>query len=173
MIIRPAEPGDAAALAELAERTFRDTFAAANTPEDMELHCRASYGEERQGQEIAEAAMRTLVADEGGVLAGFGQLRWGEAPECVGAARPAEIQRLYVDRPWHGKGLAQSLMAALLDLAREGGAEVVWLGVWGHNPRAIAFYRKLGFVVVGEHTFLLGSDRQRDLVMRRPFEGAL
>lgn len=37
----------------MAKETFRDTFAAANAPDDMDLHCRASYGDAIQAQEIA------------------------------------------------------------------------------------------------------------------------
>jgi ribosomal protein S18 acetylase RimI-like enzyme len=44
----------------------------------------------------------------------------------------------------------------------------VWLGVWEHNPRAIAFYKKYGFISVGEHPFPLGGDLQRDIVMAKP-----
>ena len=36
------------------------------------------------------------------------------------------------------------------------------------NPRAISFYEKGGFRTVGSHTFLLGTDEQRDIVMARP-----
>jgi len=48
---------------------------------------------------------------------------------------------------------------------------VLWLGVWERNARAIAFYRKQGFEVVGEQEFMLGADRQRDLVMARRLTG--
>ena len=41
----------------------------------------------------------------------------------------------------------------------------MWLGVWERNPRAIAFYIKSGFVVVGSHVFIVGNDRQTDLVL--------
>jgi ribosomal protein S18 acetylase RimI-like enzyme len=37
--------------------------------------------------------------------------------------------------------------------------------VWERNPKAIAFYRKNGFRVVGEHSFMLGRDQQRDLIL--------
>ena len=46
------------------------------------------------------------------------------------------------------------------------------LGLWEHNPRAIAFYRKAGFAEVGEHAFPLGDDPQRDIVMARPVAGS-
>lgn len=165
--IRAATERDAGPLAELAERTFRDAFAAANSAEDMDKHCRRSYGEAIQASEIRDPGRTTLLAFIGGRLVGYGQLRWGDPPPCVVAVRPAEIQRLYVERGHHGSGVAQALMAAMLERAIAGGADVAWLGVWERNPRAIAFYAKNGLSVVGEHAFILGGDSQRDLVLAR------
>jgi len=51
--------------------------------------------------------------------------------------------------------------------ARTWDADVLWLGVWERNQRAISFYEKGGFRAVGSHTFLLGTDEQRDIVMAR------
>ncbi|MCC7115532.1 MAG: GNAT family N-acetyltransferase [Burkholderiales bacterium] len=164
--IRLARAQDAAALAALAERTFRDTFGASNRGSDMDLHCARSYGAAIQAAEIAEPRRTTLVADAAGSLAGYAQLRWNATAALI-AARPAEIQRIYVDRPWHGRGVAQALMARLLAAAREGGADGVWLGVWERNERALAFYRKAGFEPIGEHEFALGDEVQRDLVLAR------
>jgi ribosomal protein S18 acetylase RimI-like enzyme len=165
--IRPATDEDAAGLAELAERTFRDAFAGANNAEDMDLHCRKSYGESIQAAEIRDPNRATLVCDSGERLVGYGQLRWSSAPACVVATRPAEVQRIYVDAAWHGKGVAQSLMTALIEIASAGGADVAWLGVWERNPRAIAFYSKAGFSLVGSHVFVVGRDPQTDLILAR------
>jgi diamine N-acetyltransferase len=43
----------------------------------------------------------------------------------------------------------------------------VWLRVCHENPRAIAFYEKRGFHIVGTHEVLVGTDRQKDFLMRR------
>ena len=109
-VIRKAIRSDAARLARLAEKTFRDTFGAVNTPEDMDLHCRASYSEAIQAAEISSADMTTLLSEGDGRLVGFAQLRWGRAPDCVLAASAGEMQRLYVLGDWHGRGVAQELM---------------------------------------------------------------
>ena len=170
-VVRRAGRPDARQLSSLAEATFRDAFEATNTPENMALHCRTSYGEAIQAAEVADPDMVTLVCESQGTLLGFAQLRWGGAPSCVVAADPGEIQRLYVAREFHGLGVARQLMRACLDEMRARRADVVWLGVWEHNPRAIAFYRKFGFAEVGEHIFPLGSDPQRDIVMARPVAG--
>lgn len=165
--LRVAVPGDARALAELAEATFRAAFAAQNTDEDMQAHCAASYSEALQGAEIQRADYQTFVMESQGRLIAYAQLRDGAAPACVSGESPAEIQRLYVDAAWHGKGIAPRLMQACLDAAESRGKKTVWLGVWEQNPRAIAFYTKFGFTQVGAHTFTVGSDPQTDLILQR------
>jgi len=165
--IRQARPGDAAALSALAERTFRVTFAAYNAPADMDAHCRGNYAPDIFAGEIAAPQIVTLVAEHAGCLTGYGQLRWTEAPACVTGVHPAEIGRLYVDAPWHGHGIAQALTAHMVDAAMAGGADRLWLGVWESNHRALAFYRKIGFVPVGSHVFMVGPDPQNDLLLAR------
>lgn len=163
--IRRARAEDAAALATFAEAAFRATFGADNTAEDMDLHCHRSFGAATQGAEIADPMTLTLVSEHDGALVGFAQLRWGAAPACVVAERPVEIQRLYVDGAWHGRGIAQALMTACFDAMARRASDVAWLGVWERNGRAIAFYRRTGFADVGDHVFRLGTDPQRDVVM--------
>jgi diamine N-acetyltransferase len=166
--IRYAQADDAKQLSVLAEETFRATFGAANTAEHMDQHCTESYSQELQAREISNPGMRTLLCEDNGCLIGFAQLKWGQAPSCVAAKSPGEIQRLYVASAWHGKGVAQQLMAACLSEIKQRESDAVWLGVWEQNPRAISFYKKLGFVEVGAHIFPLGDDPQRDIVMVRP-----
>jgi ribosomal protein S18 acetylase RimI-like enzyme len=163
--IRRAVPGDAAALAELGARTFRDAFEADNTPEDMALYLASSYGPELQSAELRNAGIVTLLAEDETRLAGYSQLREGPAPDCVDDPRPIELWRFYVERTWQGRGVAQMLMAATIEAAAARGAGTVWLSVWERNHRAQAFYRKSGFQDRGEKAFILGTDRQTDRVM--------
>jgi len=167
LIIRKANRADARPLSQLAEQTFRATFGALNTAENMDLHCQASYGEAIQAAEIADPNMVTLLAENEARLVGFAQLRWGTAPDCVLGQAPGEIQRLYIAAEWQGKGIAPALMNSCLEEMRQHGSDLVWLGVWERNPRAIAFYKKFGFTEVGEQLFPLGNDPQRDIVMAR------
>lgn len=171
MTIRRATLADAPALATLAERTFRDAFEADNTADDMDAHCRQSYAPAIQAREIADPAIDTVVAvtDEG-TLAGYAMVRASTPPGAVTGEAPVELWRIYVDRAHHGRGVAQALMAACLDAARARGGATIWLGVWERNPRAQAFYRKIGFVDVGAHVFQLGSDPQTDRIMVRGVE---
>lgn len=170
--IRDARISDARQLAVLQERTFRDTFAATNTKEDLELHCKEHYGEAIQRGEIADLGSHVMICEHEGAFVAFAQLRWTKKPDCVEARHPIEIQRFYVLQDWHGRGLAQQLMQACIDEATRRGADLIWLGVWEHNPRAIAFYKRWGFREAGSHIFPLGTDPQRDIIMTRPAAAA-
>ncbi len=163
--IRRAAVSDAPALAELAARTFTETFAADNSPEDLDAHLRSSYGVAQQTAELEDRDAIALLAFQGEELAGFAQVRRQSAPACVTGERPIELHRFYLARSAHGTGLAAPLMRAARAAAQELGGLHLWLGVWQRNPRAIAFYLKAGFVQVGSHVFMVGSDPQTDWVL--------
>ncbi|HEV7507046.1 MAG TPA: GNAT family N-acetyltransferase [Thermoanaerobaculia bacterium] len=163
--LRRGEKADAPALAEFAARIFSDTFAADNRPEDMEAHLADRFGVRQQTEELSHPGIITIVAEEGGRLIAYTQIRRIPPPDCVTGEEPVELGRFYVDRPWQGRGLAQRLMATAQDAGRELGGQTFWLCVWERNLRAIAFYEKCGFRDVGAKEYWLGSDQQSDRVM--------
>ena len=167
VVIRQGRPDEAAELAAFGERLFRDAFAAENKAADLELYVGNAYGERQQAAELRDPLITTLIAEVDGRLAGFAQLRPGKTPSSVAGPAPIELWRFYVDRPFQGRGVARSLMEGVFDSARARAAETIWLGVWERNPRAQAFYRKCGFMDVGQQGFILGSDTQTDRVMAR------
>lgn len=156
---RRATPDDAAALAAFAREAFIDTFAADNRPEDMAMYLPSAFGENLQLAEITDPELITVLADDDGVMAAYAQMHITDGA--------VQIKRFYVHRNFHGRGLAQSLMAEAESIARTQRATRLWLGVWDRNYRAIAFYAKCGFRDVGSQEFVLGTDLQFDRVMEK------
>jgi ribosomal protein S18 acetylase RimI-like enzyme len=168
--IRAASVQDAAALAAFAERTFRDTFECDNSASDMDRYVSEHYGVMQQSAELSDPRCVVLLAESAGSVVGYAQMLAGPQPLEVVVNPAVEIQRFYVAREHHGKGLAQQLMSATLDRARLEESRAVWLAVWERNARAISFYTRIGFVDVGSQLFVLGDDRQTDRIMYRPNE---
>jgi diamine N-acetyltransferase len=168
LTLRTAGLDDAPALAALAEHVFRDTFGPHNRPDDMDAYCSAAFAIDHVRHELTDRPYHTVLAFARGELAGYVQLRIAAPPPCVTGPAPLEIKRLYVDRPWHGAGVAQALLDRAIAIAVQRGAQTLYLSVWQHNHRAIAFYVKHGFVRVGVAEFTLGRDVQLDPVMMRP-----
>jgi ribosomal protein S18 acetylase RimI-like enzyme len=165
--IRRAEVEDAAVLAELARRTFVDTYATGYHSEDVHAYVEASFGPDTQADEIRDPRTVYLLAAVAGRLAGYVQLRAAPPPDGMEVDGPMEIARFYVAAEWHGHGVAGEMMRACAEHAVSSGARSLWLCVWKRNARAIRFYQKCGFTFVGEMDFTMGDDVQRDHVMAR------
>lgn len=165
--IRRGTVSDAPVLAAFAARTFEETFSADNTPEDMQAHLASAYGVPQQTTELENPEVITLLGYRAETLIAYAQVRRKVPPPCVTHDQPIELHRFYLDKTAHGSGVAGMLMAAVRQAAYELGGRHLWLGVWERNPRAIAFYTKVGFVDVGSTDFYVGPDRQTDRVMVR------
>ncbi len=165
--IRPATLEDAPILADLGERTFRETFEPLYEPADFEAFLVEAYGPAIQRAELADPSRPALLLEVDGIPAGFAQLRLDQRESGVPGIRPAELQRIYLLQMAQGGGRGAALLAACEDLARNRGADVLWLGVWEHNAKALAFYARCGFREVGEHSFAIGNRVDRDLLLAK------
>lgn len=133
LTLRPAEPADAAAVAEIWRSGWIDghlghvpeELVAVRTPESFVV---------RAGERVAD----TTVAVVGGRgVAGFVMV--------VGD----EVEQLYVGAASRGAGVAGALLAHAERLGREAGHERVWLAVASGNARARRFYERQGWVDEG------------------------
>ena len=167
--IRYANAADNELLAALGAQSFYETFAAQNTPENMAAFLAATYGPEKQAAELADNASIFLIAEVDGAPAGYLLLRNDSTEPCISGAKPIEVRRIYSLQAWIGRGVGAALMQAAITEAQTRGHDLLWLGVWEKNERALTFYRKWGFVEVGTHIFVVGDDPQTDLVMQLVF----
>jgi diamine N-acetyltransferase len=165
--IRTATLEDVPMLVKLSEKTFQDTFGMHNTEQNMKLYVQKTFTNEQIAKEVKDPATTFLIAYDGEVVVGYAKIKFGKVPEGLDSEKAIEIERIYSTQEYLGKRVGKSLMQACIDTAKNRGYDIIWLGVWEHNPRAIAFYEKWGFKKFGSHPFLLGTDLQTDLLMKK------
>jgi len=158
-------PADADALSAFARRVFDETFGPDNDPRDMGLYAENAFAPSVQHGELTDLARVCLIGESDGAIVAYALLHVGSTDPAVNGPQPVEIERFYVDAPWHGAGVADAMMDRVTSGAREAGGETLWLGVWDRNARAIRFYARRGFRDAGAHGFLLGTDLQTDRIM--------
>ncbi|HUR66509.1 MAG TPA: GNAT family N-acetyltransferase [Chitinophagaceae bacterium] len=167
LTIKIAGPSDAALIADMSRQTFYDTFAGQNSKENMNKFMTEQFSREKLSDEVGEAGNIFLLAYDDDVPAGYAQLRESDNPPGLGNTSSIEIARIYAATNAIGKGVGKALMQRCIDLAAGMKKKIIWLGVWEHNERAIAFYIKWGFEKFGTHVFLLGDDPQTDWLMKK------
>jgi RimJ/RimL family protein N-acetyltransferase len=91
-------------------------------------------------QELLECRSFYVLEREGSV-AGFCRV----TRQPGRASHVAYLGTLAVGPRWHGTGVARELMERIIDMLRAQGVLRVELMLETDNPRALAFYRKLGF----------------------------
>ena len=167
LTIRLATVADAELIADLSRRTFYDSFASQNTKEDMDKFMNEQFNKEALMKEVGAEGNIFLLAYANNEVGGYVQMREGEKRSEFENKSSIEIARIYAVQHSIGKGTGSALMQNCIDIAKELNREIIWLGVWEHNRRAIDFYTKWGFEKFAEHDFVLGSDVQTDWLMKR------
>ena len=157
-------------LQQLAKQTFVETFAESNSKEDIEKYLDESLNEERIRYEVANPKSLFYIAWDQSKPIGYLKVNSGAAQSELQEEDSLEIERIYVKSEFHGKKVGQLLYHKALEIARTQHKSAIWLGVWEKNPRAIAFYEKNGFVAFDKHIFMMGNDKQTDILMRKSLD---
>jgi ribosomal protein S18 acetylase RimI-like enzyme len=165
--IRRASSRDAAMLAKLGARTFKDAFASLTAEPDLMSYLAEAFTVKRLSSELADSRSTFLIAMVTGRPVGYAKLYAGAVPDSISDKSAVELARLYSCQEWLGRGVGAALMETCLDLARQQGYSTIWLSSWKRNDRANAFYQKWCFQVVGFKTFVMGADIQEDFILAR------
>ncbi len=165
--IHPVTENDLHTLQEVAIQSFRDLLEKSNTEEDMKLYIDTNLTHEQLKKEFHENGTVFYVLFDGEKAMAYLKLRVGYEPEELIGTNAIEIERLYCIQEYVGKHIGTMLIQTALEYAKHHQYEIIWLGVWEHNPRAYSFYQKWGFEKFGSHVFTLGTDAQTDWLMKR------
>lgn len=167
--IRCANESDIEALSSLKLATFRETFLEGfgipYPPEDLAHFEREKYSHSRVAAEIADQAHRTWVVEEGDRLIAYAHVGPCGLPHAEVRDGDKELYQLYIRRDAQGAGLGKTLLDHALAWLRPFDRPI-WLGVWSGNLRAVALYRRKGFVKVGEYQFPVGTWRDDEHIYR-------
>ncbi len=158
MHIRRAGIADATLISRLSEETFFDTFNGTCTDDDMRVFIEGYFNEKQVCKELQDANDFYFIAFVDDIAVGYIRMKEEQSNvEVIKSKNGIELKRIYVLKEYHSKKIGASLMKFALDFAANKGYELLWLGVWTHNERAIQFYKKFGFEDTGfQHPFPIG-----------------
>lgn len=162
--LRRPRRSDADELARLHVRTWEETYTALlPTGYFDEAHRRGRQDMWRHllGEGVRQdLVIRVAVLDD--AIIGFGMTGPSEPRDDGPPGITRQLFMLYVLEAYHGRGVGQRLLDAVA------GMDAMTLWVAKENPRAIAFYRRNGFVLDGMERSDPGAPAITDARMVRP-----
>lgn len=164
-ILRKGTPADAAATAQLARITFPDACPPELPATAIEAFIAENLSEQAFNRYLREEKfIVNLAVTPDGELLGYTLIDLN-APVPAGIARPAAyVSKIYVAPQARGLGIANALMRAAVEDARQHGARGLHLGTNVANSRSNSFYQKFGFEVVGKREFTVGGIACQDYI---------
>lgn len=165
--ITKVEKKDILELQHIGKVTFAETFSETNTVENMQKYLEESFAIEKLEKELSDKNSEFYFAKENDQVVGYLKVNFEGSQTEKQHENATEIERIYVLNAYHGKKVGQLLYEKALAIAQERKSNYIWLGVWEENPRAIRFYEKNGFVAFDKHIFVLGEDKQTDIMMKK------
>lgn len=153
-------------LVNVSRQSFSETFAPDNTEENLQTYLRNNLTKETLAVEVLNPDSEFYLSVISDKVGGYLKINVNSAQTELQEIEGLEIERIYVLKEYLGAGIGKSLFEKALERAKKLGKKYVWLGVWEHNERAVAFYKKNGFLIFGDHDFLFGNEKQKDLLMK-------
>jgi ribosomal protein S18 acetylase RimI-like enzyme len=165
--IKQVGAGDVDTLLALSRKTFFDAFAHLNNAADMEAYALTAFTTQRLKEELSNPDSRFYFAVIDNTIAGYIKLNYNTAQTELHDPNALEVERIYILQPYQGQQIGKHLLNFAIQTAISANLSYVWLGVWERNIKAISFYKSKGFEQFGSHPFMLGNDKQTDILMKK------
>ncbi|MGI8386524.1 GNAT family N-acetyltransferase [Robertmurraya sp. P23] len=158
---------DSRKLQEISYETFNETFKHQNSPENMNAYLERAFNLKQLEKELSNISSQFFFVHFNNEVAGYLKVNTNEAQSEDMGDESLEIERIYIKNSFQKHGLGKYLLNKAVEFAMERNKKKIWLGVWEKNENAIAFYKKMGFVQTGSHSFYMGDEEQIDFIMTK------
>ncbi|WP_299253293.1 GNAT family N-acetyltransferase [uncultured Aquimarina sp.] len=160
-------PEDNHKLLEIGLQTFYNSFGPPhNSEQNIQSYLNKNFTLEKITNEILHPESQFFFVICNNQIIGYIKFNSGVAQTEIVQGKSLEIERIYIIKSYQGQGIGQYLFDYAKQMANEKALEFIWLGVWDKNTRAIQFYERNGFKIFDKHTFMLGSEKQTDVMMK-------
>jgi GNAT superfamily N-acetyltransferase len=168
--IRRAGPEDANALSVIGAATFLEAFTFDIKGSALVAHCQSQHSPDvyRKYLESTDPRSACWIAEYAptGAPIGYAVACPPDLPVETGD-NDIELKRIYVFSRFHGTGAGKQLDAHVNAHAQALNCPRIFLGTYEENHRAIAFYKKGGYVLAGTRQFQVGGEIYDDIVMAK------
>lgn len=165
--IKKCTPEDSRKLQEISYETFNETFKDQNSPENMKAYLDRAFNLQQLNEELLNTSSQFFFIYIDNEIGGYLKVNTHDAQSEDMGDESLEIERIYIRKLFQKHGLGIRLLNKAIEIAIERNKKKIWLGVWEKNENAIAFYKKMGFVQSGTHTFHMGDEKQIDFLMTK------
>jgi GNAT superfamily N-acetyltransferase len=164
IIYRKAILADAKKLSILYKQVYIQTYGIEGVSDEFANFILKQFSVERLEQIIAATPDNIIVADYKNNLVGVAEIEFEKKCPINDIIAP-ELNKLYILEWFCGKGIGNKLLEAAEQLVLSKGIHEMWLWVLESNERAISFYEKNKYKMIGKASFQMETNKYENDVM--------
>lgn len=166
--IKIAKQNDAKSISLLGRITFSETFGHLfNDKNDLFEYCDLTFSVEKIRNGIKKEDNVFYIAMVNELPVGYAKFKHLSKTPFISSKNVCQLQKIYVLKDFISMKIGSKLQTTLVKMAKENRYEKVWLSVLKSNDRAIKFYKKNDFEIVGNHGFQIGKEKFNFIVMSK------
>lgn len=150
-------------------QVFLDTYATEAIRESIAQEVLDSFSPDKILKIMAKPHAFIIVAEVNHHLVGFAQVAMNTAHDLISCPEAAELQRLYIQEKFTGKGIGYTLLQEAEKHACLGGASLLWATVWIGNDRALKFYPQQGYEHLGSAPYTFQNETHENQLFGKIF----
>ena len=155
--IRKATTKDLHLLASLSTESFIPAHGHSAPKDDISSYIEANFSIENFKKEIINPNFEYYLIFHKSKVAGYSKIIFNYPTNHISDSKVTKMERLYLLKEFYGLEIGLKLMKFNTELAKKKEQSGIWLEVWIKNFRAIKFYKKVGFEIVGEANFTVSK----------------
>lgn len=157
--IRLAKKEDAKYIALLGRTTFTETFGSLfRDSEGLKAYLNLTFSVNKIEHSLKKSNNIFWIAFVDGLPVGYAKLKLKSSTEFIKSNNISQLQKIYVLRDFLFMKIGKRLQDLLIAKAVKTGSKEIWLSVLDSNQRAIGFYEKNEFRIIGSHKFSIGQE---------------
>jgi len=153
--ISKAITADHQLLARLGEQTFRESHGHSAPQKDIDNYASEKFSDDAMLKELSDPENNYHIIYYNNEPAGFSKIILNAAHPLIKMTNVTKLERLYLLERFHRSKLGSTLFEFNVSYSRSNGQSGMWLYVWKENAKAIQFYLKHNFKVIGSYDFRL------------------
>lgn len=131
-------------------------------PKDMSEYIDSHYNEDAIREELNDANNIYHIIKYQEIPVGFSKVAFDAAHPNIALKNITRLDRIYLLKEFQGHKLGWELLKFNIGLAKTNNQSGMWLFTWVGNTKAIDFYHRAGFVIIGKDRFRVSERHYND-----------
>lgn len=157
--IRKATVSDYDLIAELGATTFIQAYQEKVSRDDLNTFVSNTFNKDLLIEELSNSNIHYYLQYFNNKIAGYTKIVLNVPNANISAKNITKLDRLYLLKKYYGQQLGASLFTHICNVTKKLAQQGIWLYVWDENQRAVDFYSKNNFKIVGHHDFKVSETR--------------